>query len=239
MTMQIGVVGTDGIVLASDTLWMREDTHFGAVLNTSNASKLRIDYQQGIAIACARSMETATRVAEELIRGCVDGQKSFASWRATETANQVLEKAHPMRKEIECLIVAATPKPKLFHLHYGILDPAIQNQAICEEESRKCIAGNRTNAACFWAERYCQYLPPQPIKRLIPLVAHMIVSASVLNSAGIGGLEIVVCETSGIKRLSDDSTALLIAQSKEWDQEIGSLVMNYSKQLFYAPDATG
>jgi hypothetical protein len=237
MTMQVGMVGTDGIVLASDTLWMHEDVT--GIRHTSNKSKFRIDYERGIAISCARSMETAVRIADDLIKELPDEGRGRLEWSAVAVANRTLEQAHNTRKPFQCLIVSTKPKPQLFHLHYGVFDPAVQAGAACDKEPRRYAAGDQTNAACFWSERYQQHFPPQSIQRLIPLAAHLIVSASKLNSAAIGGLEIVVCDESGIHLLSDESTAALEAQSAEWDQQIGDLVMGYAKQFTYAPNVIG
>jgi hypothetical protein len=237
MTMQVGMVGTDGIVLASDTLWMHEDVT--GVRHTSNKSKVKIDYAQGVAISCARSMETAGRIADDLMKELLDESRGRLDWSAVAVANRILEQAHPARKPFQCLIVTAGKKPQLFHLHYGVFDPAVQAGAACDNEPRRYVAGDQTNAACFWSERYQQHSPPQPVQRLIPLAAHLVVSAARLNSAAIGGLEIVVCDKSGIHLLSDESTAALEAQSAEWDEKVSDLIMGCGQQFTYAPNVIG
>jgi hypothetical protein len=101
------------------------------------------------------------------------------------------------------------------------------------------IAGDQTNLACFWADRYCQRRQLQKVESLIPLAAHTILSAGSLNSAAIDGLEIVVCDDSGIRRLSDDSIIELQNKSREWDEQIGNLILGYTQKFTYAPHVIG
>jgi len=48
-TMQVGMVGSDGIVLASDTLWVGTDK----VRQTFNSSKFRISHPRGLIVSRA------------------------------------------------------------------------------------------------------------------------------------------------------------------------------------------
>jgi hypothetical protein len=134
MTMQVGMVGINGIVLASDTLWMKNDPT--GVRHSSNSSKLKIDYERKVAISCARSMEVALQIAQDLIAELTDEEWACPPNAATRIADRVLSRANNERKIFQCLILAAEPMPQLFHLHYGVYDPAIQSGAWCNRESR-------------------------------------------------------------------------------------------------------
>ena len=76
MTIQIGMIGTDGIVIASDTRWMH--TPRTITLNepyprqTFDASKIVTDYPRGIAISCAKNMETARLIADRFLEELKD-----------------------------------------------------------------------------------------------------------------------------------------------------------------------
>ena len=63
MTMQIGMVGIDGVLLASDTRWMNT----GDVRQTSHSSKMRFNHARTVAITCARNMENALRISDNII----------------------------------------------------------------------------------------------------------------------------------------------------------------------------
>ncbi|MGA3213728.1 MAG: hypothetical protein ABSD20_20675 [Terriglobales bacterium] len=64
MTMQIGMVGTDGILIASDRRWMNT---LQGVRQTSDSSKILVSHDRGIAIGCARNMENATAIGKKII----------------------------------------------------------------------------------------------------------------------------------------------------------------------------
>jgi hypothetical protein len=106
----------------------------------------------------------------------------------------------------------------------------------CQKMEGKAVAGDNVNAAAFWPERYYE---PRPIERLIPLAAHLIVSAGKLNSGSISGLEILTCTSTEIRRLSEDSIRSLERQCTKWDEDIGNLFLSYREQFTYAPNVVG
>src|SRR5437870_1913116 len=78
MTMQVGMVGTDGVLIASDTKVMNDITTGPSEQpylprQTVDASrKIIIDHKRGIAISLAKGMDTARRVAASIISGLRD-----------------------------------------------------------------------------------------------------------------------------------------------------------------------
>jgi hypothetical protein len=68
MTIQIGMVGTDGILIARDTKWTAEPLLIGrnwaAGRHGFNSSKIKISPERHIAVSCARNMETASHMAK-------------------------------------------------------------------------------------------------------------------------------------------------------------------------------
>jgi len=67
----------------------------------------------------------------------------------------------------------------------------------------------------------------------------MIVSAGTLSGCSIDGLEIVLCNTSGIRRIAKNSIDKLKAQSSDWDKQIGSLFRDYKIRLQFDPKEAG
>jgi hypothetical protein len=106
----------------------------------------------------------------------------------------------------------------------------------CLEMQGQATVGDNTNNAIFWAQRYHTV---RPIRELIPLAAHVVISASKMNSAAISGLEIVICDRSGLHALPSHSIRELQAKTEEWDKEYGELIFRYGKQFSYAPDVAG
>lgn len=90
------------------------------------------------------------------------------------------------------------------------------------------MAGDSANSALFFAERYHQ--TSLTVAELIPLAAHIIVSAHPLNTAGVSGLEIVTCDSSGVKRIPINSIEALERKAQALDIRIGQIVVGKDGQ---------
>src|SRR5436309_1564256 len=107
MTMQIGMVGTDGIILASDTKWMDSREN---VRHTFSNSKIKLEdfgNGRGIAVSFARNMETSGRMANQIMAKFKD-----EDWRDPITpietiAANVLKTAGDSN-DAHCLIVLSS-----------------------------------------------------------------------------------------------------------------------------------
>lgn len=229
MTMQIGMVGTDGIVLASDTKW----TDTQKVRHTFNSTKIKVNHERGIAVSYARNMETSRRVADRIISDLRSADWEHPIQPIEEIGAKVLATAGE-RKDAQCLILFAKPSPRLFLFQFGTLNG--QPSSLCEEMSTTGIAGDNVNPAIFWSERYYQ---ARPVHSLVPLAAQLIVAASKLNPGAIGGLEIVLCDASGFHRLSKDSIRELESKAEERDRNLGELLVSQTQQFTYTPNAVG
>jgi hypothetical protein len=232
MTMQIGMVGSDGVLIASDTLWMNtEENQYAHTRHTSNTTKIELDYKKGIAIACARHMELASRIAKDLLVELDDEDWGGPDTRATHIADRALGEADVKRRDFQCTIITAYPEPRLFQLHSGI--HAGQKGSRCQTHSSKVVAGDTANSAVFWSERYYSSWTEslRPIEELIPLAAHLVCSAGRIGPGAIGGLEIVVCNSSGLRRLSDSSISKLEAISKGWDSTFSNQIFSHKAQF--------
>jgi hypothetical protein len=234
MTMQVGMVGTDGVLIASDTQWTENQT---SVRWSSNRTKFKIDHEYGIAVSLAASMETAGRMADEIIsayrqdENLVPTDQSFIA----EIEAKVLSSVEPGREPAHCFFASVRPNPKL-HLFKVVKLPVPSGEnrwgIVCFEVPTRTFAGDTQNSAIFWGERYYPRMPKIPIKNLIRLAAHLIVTARFLHSAGISGLEIVLCDVSGIHRVPDESLAELEMQSIERDRSVGESLL--SQEVTYA-----
>lgn len=233
MTMQVGMVCTDGILIASDTRTMNTPRwSSGSIPRTTfNSSKIRISLERGIAVSCARNMETANHLATEIIEKLKEEDFDYPQFPIEAMGRTVLAAAEERRNDAQCLIALQRPTPQLFLFQFGMINA--QWGPSCMLMDGKAVAGDNVNAAAFWTERYYE---PKPIEQLIPLAAHLIISASKLNSGSISGLEIVTCTSSEIKRLSDGSVRELERQCIEWDKSIGDLFSGYRQQFTYAPN---
>jgi hypothetical protein len=243
MTMQVGMVGIDGVLIASDT--RMSDTPatapaFGETLarpgDTRNRRKIIVDHKRGIVISCARTQKTAERVANAIREKLPDDDFAKPCAAIEEIGKEVLDtikgdEFSDLLKDAQCLIAIRQPFPKLYVFQ---MTP---EGTECENMEGTVAAGARVNSALFWKERY--YERHQPIRSLIPLAAHLIVSASKLPGSIVGGLDIVLCERNAIRVLSEDSTWELEMQANRWDKHIGSLFSKYKVRLRFDPKIRG
>lgn len=230
MTMQIGLVGSDGILLASDTCSSHEpeqvpqDMMGQIVRSTTSHSKIRIYAQSGIAISCADDMRAAIDVADAIVNSFQSNQPTDIS-EIEELTKSVAERTLSTNKRrIQCLIVLTRPEPQLFRLQYArITNSDSEWAASCEWSGVRSVAGDVTNPAVFWAERYHE--PYFPIVQLIPLAAHLIESAHLLHNASIKGLEIVKCTAGGIEAIPRKVCEEWGRKALGWDRSICTMIL--------------
>src|SRR6266481_6977564 len=225
MTMQVGMVGTDGIVLASDTKQVQST--IGGVCSSFNASKIKICQERGIAISCARNMETATLVAKNIILGLGDSQMESPIALIENIAKKVIDDPG-CRNDVHCLIVLLRPRPRLIRVR------TIGGEITCDDDiTGKVVAGDIENAGIFWSEMYYER---RPIKHLARVAAQLVVMAGKISSGNVGGLEVVLCDASGFRRLSADSNARLESTVNQMDETIRKSFTSYDGQFTYATD---
>lgn len=238
MTIQVGMVGSDGLVIAGDTKWMKEpklENRFWAAGRTGfNSPKIKVSHERGIAISRARDMEMAIRVSDEIVARLKDDEMGSPIAAIENMARGLVSESNEKRVA-HCLIGVCKPNPKLFLFQFALVDG--EWGPICQPMETIAIVGDNLNPAIFWAERY--YEKSRSIRELIPLAAHLVVCAHTLNTATISGLEVVLCDSSGIHRLSNDSIRELELRANEREKDIGNLFLSDTQQFTYAPDVAG
>jgi len=215
VTMQVGLVGTDGIVLASDlkTRFFDEYENFGLT------SKILIDRARGLALAYA-GYEISREVAKRILtdQGIFDLENSCHRQAIERIASEVYREPFPDlvppdRRDSEILIVSSrTP------FHFNSLEMRNENRCWLTKRYDKAVSGHRPNTATFFLERY--YDRTASIGELKLLAAHVILTASRLNPRGIEGMEIVTCTESGLHMVPDKEIEGLTARSEKLDSEI-------------------
>lgn len=212
MTLQVALVGTDGIVLASDKLTAVSGSDVPR--HSHLTSKLLFDRDQRLAIAHAghQISETVARsvlsdpalVKERLSESRLE---SFAS----EVCNQDELKPYGWRGEL--IIVSRDDLAHIIHLDMRAWSTgtAIPGMSVrCRSVENKILAGDSLNSAVFFVENYYRR---EPSARLVFLAAHVILSGGRLNSTGIEGLEIIRCTSQGFERLPDSEVTRLTERS--------------------------
>jgi len=223
MTMQIAMVGDDGIVLASDMLHVAYDLPGGVPRKPISGTKIEISDGRDVAVSCAHNMDTAREIAERLIKATDQEwerpQISFA------TIASVITSQAGERDDAQCLIVSSrSGSPQAFFVADS-----------CVPVERWEIAGDTNNAAAiFLASAY--YSELYSVQQLVSLAALVIVGASKVNSGAIGGLEIVVCDRDGCHRLDSECTRSHMNRAEKWYADTNELIVRCTEQLAYAPN---
>jgi hypothetical protein len=219
MTMQVGMVGTDGVLIASDTKWADNQAK---VRSSTDSGKLRVlRVEPNMVVSCAGSMATAHRLADEIVAVTKKDEDwlSSADFRINKRiGKKVLKGVEDGRQHAQCLVAVTRPSIKLYR--WEIARVCGEWSPCGQEVLTKQYAGDTANPAVFWAERYYPRKPKQPISELVPLAAHLICTAHTLNTAGIDGLEIVLCDKDGIRFVPEDSIRMLEEESVARDQRI-------------------
>ncbi len=216
MTMQIVLLCDEGLVFAGDLL-QREEPKSGRWQSWRryHGTKLKIDDKEEIFIACARNMDFARSIADELI-------KRLRECPVQDRGRCILdigeEMARPDDQGAECIVMFASPKANFFHLHVFS-----DGTCKCRTQVDRSISGDVGNPASFWIEMY--FLPTLPIARLVHLGAHAITAAGNLSSGNIGGLEIVTAANGRFEKWSDVANRDLEEKVKATAFTIGGIVL--------------
>jgi hypothetical protein len=232
MTMQVGLVGSNGVVIASDTKWVNQTSW--PTRNPWHSTKFKINHECGVAIACAQNMETAFPFADEIISESLKNGEWMAS-HDFDVTKRIVEKilcsAAKTRERAQCMVAFTRPKVELCFFQiakvngeWGPMFHSIPEGSV--------YAGDDGNQAKFLADKYYRNRI-LPVENLVPLAAHLVLAAGEMNSAMIDGLEIVLCDASGIRRLSEESISKLKSGVAKRDEMISaSLFDDRSPTLF-------
>jgi hypothetical protein len=227
MTMQIGLVGQDGIVLASDTKWVNDNCY---PRTSFHASKIKISDNGRVAVSFARRMVISEKIAERIVSELTDSDWERPVVLIQKIAQDAL-KDQP-EQDAHCLIINTHPVPRLFALKTRKVVGVDAWYPMWQEEYARAVTGDDTNPAVYWLESHYQ---KSPIRNLLLLAATTITAAAKLNSAMIGGLEMVVCEPSGCRRLSPAWVEELSAKAEVLHKSVSELLADCPKQFDYAP----
>ena len=206
MTMQIGILASDGIILASDTLANRSPLpiiNVRLIRQTFGTSKIRVSADKKIAITCARDMMEAYKLADAIIAGLPPELWATPDQRMLEIVWSELNQ-HQQWRGIECLVAFVEPHPALYLLQCVKAEQGEQD-SVCHRITTYAFAGDSSNQSTYWAMRYLDSLSPElnRVDTLVPLAAQIVVEAKNFNNATVSGLEIVICDTAGVRRFTE------------------------------------
>jgi hypothetical protein len=224
MTLQVGMLGTNGVVLAGDMRVSRNPlAGVHAPRQTYQGPKIQISDNGRIAVSCARDMQAGKDVARAIFDNMTHGDHP-----SCEREIKDIGSAAAQGRNVECIVTFADPLPCLYIFQY-INDG---NDVECQRIISCISAGDTRNPAVFWGSKYYEMFDNLPISQLKHLAACMVVSAGDLNSAVIGGLDVVFCTTSeGCKPLSDDAVRELESSARDKIRRMGEFIFGDTTAL--------
>lgn len=213
MTLQVGMVSNSGIVIVGDTWQYIDPARDQKVWTGYHASKTKVSVSGRVAVACARTMDIAFRIADEIFAQC-DGQTDRISRHAKleEIGTRIAKGL-----DAECLIVFSEPRPVMYSFVHSRND-----EYRCMEIYSAFATGDVGNPAYYWVMRY--YKANLTIAQLARLGALVNVSAEKLNSGSVGGLEVLTCDSEGIRVWSREESESLRAEGQRLTDQIEGLI---------------
>jgi len=218
MTLQVALVGTDGLILASDTKVNVLNQNFNS---TATRSKVLIAHDRKIAACWSGEQWPSYNLADQIVRRMSDADFQYPYNSLRTLASEIVNRRGIHGEEYasaEVIVVTNQNEPKTYEI------TATRDRCDCWRQD-KIVKGHLANPALYFTERYYDRLS---IARLLPLAAHVIVNAGRINPRGIEGLEVILCTKEGFETLNAAEIAELVAWSDKADSEIKRLIFRSS-----------
>lgn len=223
MTFQIGMVGNDGILLASDQLATYSGNSY-QYPDTSRMRKITLTQSGRIAYCCAG--DRLSIITGWAIANGIDQLDEYSASVNDHVVQAVYSSSAPVMVgegkqpdgHTEPLrggsILIATCKP----LGLWRIDVIPGKLPIVVQVLDKAKIGDNNTAAPFFTESYYRN---RPVEELTFLAAHTVLTAGTM-SPSVKGLDIVICQASGCKMLSNSDIEGLAIRSEALRSQISN-----------------
>jgi 20S proteasome alpha/beta subunit len=219
MTLQVALVATDGVVLASDKkVNILKDNLNSTALRT----KIYIGQERKILACWSGEQFPSSGLAERIALTLGDPDLQFPYPVLRTTAQEILSQRGVYGEEYgsaEVLVVTIQDEPKAYEI------TVTRERCDCVSQP-KIVKGHIASPALFFTERFYETLP---MSALLPLAVHVIATAGQISPRSIEGLEVIRCTRNGFERISNDEIADLVKWSKKLDKRIKRLVLSGPK----------
>jgi hypothetical protein len=239
VTFQVGIVATDGVILASDTRVTQIEGQ--ALYSTaegqrlfSTSEKIVVHDEVPRLAYCWAGDQLQSRIAHDFSDSARKEKSTLSFQQIREllirTATLALIALYPgyphelpqgtlasPRKHTGGSVLVAYPGLSTVELWKLRVDCTLDAFPVRD----KTAAGDTINPAIFFLEKYYRQ---DTIDKLLPLAVHTILTAAALNPKDIGGLEIVTCRNERFERLPAERIAELTQFSQTLDRSILELL---------------
>ncbi len=225
MTFQIGLIGTDGTILASDKrITQTAATSSGQTLHCGGTGAKIAHNEECSIVYCAAGGHLAEAIAREYVKEPVAGDIGAELMRIKERID------HPGSSASDLLLAQIVEgKAALWQMNLRNGTPSAPHRV-----EDKVQIGDSGNLAAFFIEMYA----PTPLEGLRSvaelkfLAAHSIRMAGRLNPAFVDGLEMWTHRTGQERfvQVENDEIGTLIARSDELTEELSSKLFSISPE---------
>jgi hypothetical protein len=213
VTQQLAMIGSDGIVLASDRCVTIRDGRRRHEMET----KIFFDQARGIATCWAKNKMPSANVARAILEEMKDEEFVNPIPKIKEIAERLYDaNRSPYGDEMKGEVMFLTSKNlktiTQLHMEAGNYQAAFNFS--------RHIGGDTENPAICFADLF--HNERLPVAELIPLAAYVVVKAA-SESKGIRGLDLLLCTKDGVKLLEEEQIEEHAARAREIDAEITRL----------------
>ena len=215
MTLQVGLVGHDGFVIASDTKAVTggDSTAGGpSTMRRTGATRKILVSDSGNLVCAFSGNQTIPLVARQLLGLLNDHLGADVEKCLLEKTEQILDAIGAGRLGLSGVLILAVPGiPKLWEITFAYQ----MGQTFLNTVSNRATGGDRGNPAVFFLERYQDGTTNRSVKELTVLAAHTVLEGHVLNPTTVDGLDVLVSENGGKPRfLGEDELQSLRDRSE-------------------------
>jgi hypothetical protein len=225
VTLQLGMIGRDGWVLASDRIridieGVRVRSHTQKIFMLESQGLSYSFYGDDLAIITGDQLQENSDKLNELAN-----EPRFRQWlwelgnNSWQWINRSMPNEHKDKFPTSylyrgLLIFLRSSSNRFWWMQIG-------EHSLVTPVTNKLVVGDGLNSARFFADYY--YSPEMSVTQLSMLAAHMITVGGIVNPAGVDGLDIVTCENGRMRLLPEDELQNLVRQSHKLDAKIKKL----------------
>ena len=228
MTLQIALLGKDGVLIASDTRVLKTKlSGIEPIQIYEHEDKVILNSPKTVAVAWSDNKPSGGFILAAL--DAFDSEWGKESSSLSKLCWNLWEKEKEKRQcePIDCtLLIAKSKEKQIYKARFSRTDPM---EIVAKPESLMrsgLVAGNDTNSACFFIHRY---LPKELVAtgRLAKWAAHYILMGGKINPHGVDGLSVHISKNGGVfKRLSERRLRQLESESNRLDGLISDVLFS-------------
>lgn len=202
MTMQVGMVASDGVIIASDQKagrWERFKT-------TGRVEKTFCDEKLG-AVYAGSGSDVGVLIGRRMIEIASSEPASSMTDCAERAAKEICKLKYEAPtfngpRYFESVLIAHADESGFGLWQINVRE--VTELILCTRILDKAINGDMLTSAIFFSERYFpDGARGKTISSLLPLAAHIVLMAGKINPSEVSGLEIAICRRGECRKLGE------------------------------------